>query len=311
MKGYSVGIIVGDFQTPDLSTEQIKYICNIRDKHTEVEIYLNVGVAKGMIETPLNFEIRESMIRSLFPNIKVRALYDCKSDEEWSKNLDNIIKPMLLTIRTKVVIYSDYKLLKRYRGRFETKEFSDNKYYSSYIEDVYRTKCGQITENNSSFRKGVVWSTQNSWPKVYPCVDIAVLKRNTKRETENNIKGIRYDVLLGKKKNSNQLRFPGGFVDPTDLSYENAAIRELKEETGLDFLKDWPIEYVCSRFIDDWRYRGRDKIFTSFYRAIWPCAKPALIRAGDDLVEVGWYPLETVEVLEDHGELLKAIKPKE
>lgn len=313
MKGYSVGVIVGDFQTPDLSAEQIRYICNIKDKYTEVEIYLNVSVTKGMIETPLNFEIRESMIRSLFPSIRVRALYDCKSDEEWSKNLDNIIKPMLITSRTKVVIYTYHRFLARYKGKFKIKEFSDHEYYSSYFEDIYRTKCGQVAENNSSFRKGVVWSTQNTWPKVYPTVDIAVIRLGNKSiesiNGKTDDKGNTFEVLLGKKKNSKQLRFPGGFVDPSDLSYEKAAQRELKEETNLD-ISGCFLEYISSRLIDDWRYKGRDKIITTFFSVMISKGESILAKAGDDLAEIGWYPLHEVIVPEDHGFLLNDLKIK-
>lgn len=38
-------------------------------------------------------------------------------------------------------------------------------------------------------------------------------------------------LLLARKPNETKLRFIGGFVDPSDISYEKAAVREFMEET--------------------------------------------------------------------------------
>ncbi len=119
--------------------------------------------------------------------------------------------------------------------------------------------------------------------KAYPCglscTDIAVIKNN------------RY-ILLGRKKGETRWRFPGGFYDneKPDLTLENAALRELEEETGLNFVT--PPEYVCSLQVDDARYANdKDKIVTCLFLCNYINGEP---EAKDDLEEVSWWKLSTI-----------------
>src|SRR5438552_3795321 len=94
--------------------------------------------------------------------------------------------------------------------------------------------------------------TQPRYPTVFPTVDI-IIERDGK-------------LLLGRKSTQEQFRFVGGFADPAlDNSYENAAIRETKEETTLDVKS---VRYLGSARIDDPRYRGTpDCIITHLFFA--------------------------------------------
>src|ERR1041385_6524306 len=94
--------------------------------------------------------------------------------------------------------------------------------------------------------------TQPRYPTVFPTVDV-VIERGGK-------------LLLGRKPNQEKFRFVGGFADPAlDHSYEDAAIREAKEETSL-VVKS--VRYLGSTRIDDPRYRGTaDSIITHLFFA--------------------------------------------
>lgn len=123
------------------------------------------------------------------------------------------------------------------------------------------------------------------FPKVNPAVDIACF----------NISNTY--ILLGRKKDEKLLRLIGGFVDPKlDNSYEEAAIREFKEEAGTDLRN---VEYICNTKVDDKRFRkADDKIFvTLFYGQVFDNN----IKAGDDIEEVRWVELNSLfeERLED------------
>lgn len=100
-----------------------------------------------------------------------------------------------------------------------------------------------------------------------------------------------FELLLGRKPNAKLFRLPGGFVDPNDNSTEDAALRELKEETGLTLGKS-QLQYVSSFKIDDERYRNSvHKIITSFY--IIPIKKYIInkYQASDDLEEIKIFKL--------------------
>ncbi len=91
---------------------------------------------------------------------------------------------------------------------------------------------------------------------------------------------------------------PGGFLD-LDEELEEAARRELREETGLSV--------STLREIGVFGAIGRDprgRTITAAYLAFLD-ERPAP-RAGDDAVEAAWFPLDTQRKLAfDHEEIIK------
>ncbi len=114
----------------------------------------------------------------------------------------------------------------------------------------------------------------HKWPTSFQAVDIVATHR------ENGL------ILLGKKPKEPHWRFPGGFVDPKDNSLEEAAIRERREECGIDLECTWP-EYIHSFRVQDPRYTdSEDKIMSAVFLShhLYGEAK-----AGDDLQKVHWF----------------------
>lgn len=135
------------------------------------------------------------------------------------------------------------------------------------------------------------WKTETKkypWPIAFHTVDVA-LYREVFAPNGKDILG--YEVCMGQKPNevgTGVWRFPGGFVDPTDLSAEMAVIRECREEVIGPELDPYPV-YITSIKTNDYRYRdSRDKIITSFYKIKYVFGP---IKAGDDLAEVCWMPV--------------------
>jgi bifunctional NMN adenylyltransferase/nudix hydrolase len=151
---------------------------------------------------------------------------------------------------------------------------------------------------SSDFRAGVIYATTNQYHRVFPTVDIAVIDDG--------------HVLVGRKQNRQEFCFPGGFVDLEDGRLEEAAAREAWEETGIQLLED-NLEYVCSRQVNDWRYRHRDdgQIMTTLFASI--LRRPQSGKAGDDLDEVHWLRIEDLAIermVKGHQPLMAEIVKK-
>jgi ADP-ribose pyrophosphatase YjhB (NUDIX family) len=130
-------------------------------------------------------------------------------------------------------------------------------------------------------------------PFVYPTVDIAIINSADK------------SLLLAQKPSENLLRFVGGFADVSSPSYEDDAIREVKEETSLTITNP---KYIGSIIIDDDRFKTSDnKIKTLFFVAEWMEGTPA---AKDDIEFVCWKKFGEInegDVMPEHRPLLSML----
>jgi 8-oxo-dGTP diphosphatase len=133
------------------------------------------------------------------------------------------------------------------------------------------------------------------YPRPAVTADIIILK------TINNIQS----VLLIERKHppfEGMWALPGGFLN-MDETLEEAALRELQEETGITGveLKQF---HTFSKVNRDPRHRTITTVFIGYANE-----KIAAPEAGDDAANVKWFPLDALPLLAfDHGEVIEMVK---
>jgi bifunctional NMN adenylyltransferase/nudix hydrolase len=234
------------------------------------------------------------MIREAYPRVITVPITDCRGDERWSASLDQIVGGMLAPGQTAILYGARGSFLSHYSGKFPSQELvGQGEFWSGTQErDRIRTRVAPTAD----FRAGVIWHAMNRYPTAYATVDVAIMRTapDPKRMVpagapDGGMKPApRRELLLARKPSDppGKWRFIGGFSDPGSTSLEDDAIREVREETGLEV--GGP-QYVGSHLIEDWRYGGEgDKIKTSFFKVEYLFGAANAV-AADDISEVRWF----------------------
>ncbi len=288
-KSYDVGVMVARFQVPDLHDAHIQLVESVKKKHSRVILFLGLSPVLVTRNNPLDFEARKQMVQAKFPDVTILYIKDQPSNEAWSKNLDAQIKDM--TPNLSVVLYGGRdSFLKYYSGKYATREFEQTTFVSG---TQLREEAAKRSKTTPDFRAGVIHAAHKQYPKVYPTVDVAIYDPKEMR------------LLMARKPAEEKYRFVGGFADPGSDSFEADAIREVKEETGLDIVDP---QYIGSFKVDDWRYRNEvDKIRTLFFVGLYTEGTP---QADDDISEIRWMTIGEIHkalLVNEHHMLFDAL----
>lgn len=294
----AVGYIIARFQVAELTQghkEILDYV--LSKKHNQNVIVLGVSPLRCSKKNPLDFDARQRMIEEAYPGkFLITYINDSPSDEIWSRNLDNIVTTISGN-RASILYGSRDSFKSHYLGKYPVDVYQQKIICSGTDQ---RELYGQVIKSSKDWRSGVIYGTQNRYPTVYPTVDIAIVEYAYNKP--------KY-VYLAKKATDTLLRFVGGFVDPTDNDFVDAALREAKEETNIDLCRG-STEYLGSYKINDWRYRSEeDKIITSFY--VSTALEPEEPKALDDIVELHRAEIEQITedmIVEGHRPLWRRLK---
>ena len=272
---FDVGVIVGRFQVPELHDAHEALIAHVMEKHDKVIIFLGLSPLKVTVENPLDFEARKQMILQAFPKVNVLYIKDHPSDTTWSKNLDGMVEDILTPSQTAVLYGGRDSFIAHYTtNKYPVQELEQNVWISG--NEIRKHIGSRSVKASPDYRAGVVWATQSRYPTVFSTVDVAIFNDDCTK------------LLLGQKaSDEGKYRFVGGFVDPTDPSFEAAARREAQEETGSSISDP---KYIGSCRVEDWRYRGeQDCIMTHLFVAKHQFGS---IQPADDLDEVRWFDMD-------------------
>lgn len=268
-----IGVIIGRFQVDNLHDGHKQLINEVLNRHDRVLILLGTTQILSTKNNPLDFISRKLMIESEFPQVIVSNIMDYPvSNKIWSSNVDTKIKE-IFPVGSVLLYGSRDSFISSYVGRFDCVEL-DSVYTATGTE--IREKIRRGIFDNSSFRAGQIYALSNTYDSVFACVDVAILKND--------------EILLGRKAGRDEYCFIGGFVDPTDMNYENAARREVYEETGLTIES---FKYISNMRIDDIRYRNENsKIFSTLFIGYYTSGRP---QPNDDINELKWFKLSELK----------------
>jgi bifunctional NMN adenylyltransferase/nudix hydrolase len=271
----SIGVIIGRFQVVDETPELARFFDQIKHQHDETYVIIGVTKIKGSKKNPFSVEIRKTLLKKFFSEGRIVPLDDHPQDETWSAQLDSLVRSW--SDGGHVMLYgSEDGFVSRYSGKYPAKCVGNSFRPKGDVEALAKHHAG-----STEFRKGVFFGISDSFPKVFPTVDIALFRNH------------RTEILLGYKSIDQKWRLIGGFSDPSDESFEAAAIRELEEETGVK--QSSPLTYEGSFRIDDWRYRHEDdKIISTLFSTEWTSGDAA---GGDDIAEVKWFSLKDLRTM--------------
>lgn len=273
MQTTPIGVIVGRFQAHVLHDAHVSLILHVAERHKKVLVLLGQPRTLGTKKNPLDFTARKLMILKKFPDVNVLPITDMKSDDDWSRVLDQRVREVY-PIGDVTLYGSRDSFIPHYRGTFPVQELEATTFVNA--TDL-RESCGREVRGSSDFRAGVIYASQNRYPHVHPTVDVAVLR----------FRAGAYEALLARKPDERNWRFIGGFVDPRDQSLEAAGRREVMEEA--DVSVDG-LEYVGSFRVADWRYAGeQDGILTTLFVATFQFGS---VRPKDDVAELRWVSVD-------------------
>lgn len=279
-KQTDIGVVIGRFQLHELHeahTELIKHVLALHDK---VIIFLGTSSATGTQRHPLDFITRKYMLEEVFQNLVILPLPDNKSDEVWSNQIHTKVREVFPS--GSVTLYgSRDSFIPHYKGTWKCTELEPTSYVNA--TDI-RKKLSKKVLQSPDFRAGIIYSVYNQYPITHPTVDLLIKKDD--------------QILLGRKPTQKEFRFVGGFVDPTDETEIQSCKREGMEETGLELDN---FKFICSRKVEDWRYRGIKErgIMTHFYECevIFGCPTPQ-----DDIEELKWFSFDDLK--ENYSKIL-------
>lgn len=289
------GIIVARFQSHTLHTGQRFLVDTVIKKHKRVIIFLGVTPVMSR-KNALNYKIRETMVKSLYPSVEIYPLYDHKSNEDWVTSLEGTISELVED--KNVILYGSRD------SCINTYLKHGGKYTSIIIPEKEKYNATELREstakeyiNSDDFRKGIIYAQYNNfYPTAFGTVDV-IATRFSNGELE---------VLLGQKSyevGRNLWRIPGGFIDPTDEFGRDTASRELCEETCISASPSL-FHIIDQVKVNDWRYIGTEhSIMTTIYSVhIGSGWHDKVInseaKASDDLAKVKWFKFSELNLEE-------------
>lgn len=272
-KQKSLGVVIGRFQIHELHEGHLWLLDYVHERHEQLLILVGHNSIRFNTVDPFPFHIRRQMLKSRYGEAIILPLPDSPiGNRHWSMTVDEKVSGMC-GAEGATLYGSRDSFIPHYTGSFRTEEVPELQNRSATL---VRAEAAGNHVDDPMFRLGWLAAIHEQYTITDPTVDMAIHSSDWTK------------VLMGRRGHGSPLRFFGGFVDPTDESYEEAASRERTEE-ALGIEVGLP-QYICSARINDPRYgRSSYGIMTTFFAMEYLGGEAT---AGDDMGLTEWCMLD-------------------
>lgn len=340
-KTYHFGIVIGRFQPFHLAhLDLIKHSLALAEK---VIVILGSARSASDVKNPFTPAMREEIVRACFPEdanrLIFRAVRDYPyNDHVWTAEVQNIVGEITEeNDKAKTAIVGFFK---------DRSSYYLNLFPQWDFEEFYVADQTKLNINASQIRE-MYFTENDAWRELVPATvetyldvfrqteDFFVLQKEfeylQKYKADTKFVGVPFapvfvttdtvvvqsgHVLVirrGHQPGKGLLALPGGFLQP-DLTLEDNAIRELKEETQIKVpapVLRGSIKTSHAFDYPDRSNRGRTVTFAYFIELA-PSLKDGLprVKGGDDAAKAFWLPLSALgekedEFFEDHISIIR------
>lgn len=326
-----MAVVAGKFQAPEPTEAHIALIVKAKSIGEKVLVLIGQNPASKNHEIDLiPFDVRRDLIanrlfkhyqayNTLFDTIKIVNDFifiknmDVFNIDLWSKNVDSFICLSYLdaygvtpTNENVVLVGGRDSFLKTYNGMYSELRYVELVCGNEVSGTEARLKCKEHFIADPMFIRGAFHHALNQYPIAFQCVDVLILR------SKYSVYSMQKNVVLGRKKNEDKYVFIGGFSEPTSISLEADALKEVSEEANYTgSIKD--LSYVSSTLVDDPRYRkSMHKIKTAMF-VLDVVDNIAVFTPGDDIVEILEIPVSEFtkeHLMKKHHPLFDIYKAK-
>jgi bifunctional NMN adenylyltransferase/nudix hydrolase len=295
-----LGVVVGRFQVDDIHKGHKALLSYANSRCDQLLIFIGVADQKYTDCDPLPFAERRHMLHEHFPQSIIMPILDHPDDRVWSANLDLVIS----SYEADSVIYAGSNEFKaHYTGTTSVVTVNCGTFGTSGT--LRRAEIKNMNPSGSiEFRRGMIFATQNQFPRVIPCVDILPFAlQDPSKPLKGDESRCEYlsepHVIVGRKSHDGDyVRLIGGHVDPGE-NLDDAAVRELHEEVAgnLEALT-LPI-YSGSCVVDDWRHKkSKNNILSTVFVQEYlytPRVHPKVVDGVGELIWANMIPIRSAE----------------